>query len=176
MRCDANVNRLHMTNGFQLRTFDIDEGWAEGARSDCNRHSAQLIGFQICNSNCYVSHQLNRAQFQLVSLSLVSCNNVQNSKLHSRLHSRAANQVLMTKTSSREWWINLSTINWGFFFYVTRPNPHRRHSPLFYLIFVNESLSRHKTRMRSVVQCSLIKLDKWASQEECRSADYTNMM
>lgn len=24
MRCDANVNRQHMTNGFQLRTFDLE--------------------------------------------------------------------------------------------------------------------------------------------------------
>lgn len=127
MRCDANVNRLHMTNGFQLRTFDME---AELCRWRSRRLQStaalQLIGSQICNSNRYVSHQLNRAQLELVSMSLVSCNNVQNGKLHSRLHSRAANQVVDDKDQLSARWFNSSTINWGFF-YEIQPNPHCHH-------------------------------------------------
>lgn len=147
MRCDANVNRLHMTNGFQLRTFDMGE--KPQSFSSCNQQ--QCGSFQICNSNSYVSHQLYRAQLQLVSMLLVTCNNVQSKKSHSRLHSRATNQVLMTKLA-------LEMINKlehdqlrVFFCFSMKLDPARIISSSFLqYIFVNELLSRQANVKRSL--------------------------
>lgn len=56
MRYDANVSRLHMTNGFQLRTFEIEAAGLSNALQ-----SNTFLTAHWAHVTAYISHQLKRA-------------------------------------------------------------------------------------------------------------------